>query len=85
MITESEYLKAKAIVEEYEEERVAISTKRVKLSSFGIEMQQPKPKDKNRQGTVIDRMKAGTYDYTVQVKWDGGKSEWMHESQVKYI
>jgi hypothetical protein len=84
MITESEYLKAKAIVEEYEATVTTVSAERVKLSPFGIEMQQPK--DKNKTGVILRRSLAGLYDYCVEVKWDNStKAEWMHESQVEPV
>lgn len=83
-ITKSEYLKAKAIVEEYQREKYAkdsIKKSIVQLSPFGREMQKPH----NKKGIITDRSLAGMYDYNVEVLWEDGKKQWMHESQTVKI
>jgi hypothetical protein len=82
MITTAEYLAAKAVVEQYQREQYLKETQqsaKVRLSKWGKEMQNPHDKT----GTIVSRSLAGLYDYTVEVLWEDGKKEFMHESQVE--
>jgi len=84
MITRKQYLEAKNITEEYCRQQYIKEMNRkvsVTLSAYGKEMQTPH----NKKGVIVDKMLAGMTDYTVEVLWEDGKKEWMHESQTQVI
>jgi len=83
-ITRKQYLEAKKIVEEYQirqYQRSISELNPVRLSEYGNTMQTPHGKT----GVVIHRRLAGMTDYTVEVLWEDGKREEMHESQIEII
>jgi len=82
-ITQKEYLEAKEIVDGYHRQLYAKTLhkkKAVMLSEYGKTMQKPH----NKKGIIVNKRLAGVNDFTVEVCWENGKKEWMHESQVMY-
>ena len=88
--SKSEYLKAKKAIREAEkiiqswhrqEYGMNHEPVKVKLSDHGRYMQ----KAHNKTGFISDRTK-GTFknDYSVEITWSDGKSEWMHVDHIKY-
>lgn len=83
MITKAEYEAAKYVVEAYQRQmfRKNTTAPSVRLSAFGKEVQTPHEK----LGKVVTRTLAGMTDYSVEVLWEDGQKEWMHEHQIEIV
>lgn len=77
MITKKQYLEAKKIVEQYQQQEYLKSLKpRVRLSEWGIKSQG----NNHKTGVISKRI-----DDLIWVIWDGGKEVSMDVSQIEYI